>query len=231
MPTISDNDLVLRTRQGDADAYGALVLRHQNAVFNVCLRLLGEPREAEDLTQDAFIRGYRHLDSFDNQRPFGPWIRRIATNLCLNHLKRRKLPTTALMDELDHSFSSSELDPVRALVRNEQDRMVREAILSLPPHYRAVIELRHFQDLSYAEIAETLQIPLSDVRSHLYRARKALKKVVENRSQKPEVRGQKPEVGSQKPEVRGQSGGGRKANVDQGRPKQINRRQNLTLGT
>ena len=202
MPTISDNDLVLRTRQGDADAYGALVLRHQNAVFNVCLRLLGEPREAEDLTQDAFIRGYRHLDSFDNQRPFGPWIRRIATNLCLNHLKRRKLPTTALMDELDHSFSSSELDPVRALVRNEQDQMVREAILSLPPHYRAVIELRHFQDLSYAEIAETLQIPLSDVRSHLYRARKALKKVVENRSQKPEVRGQKPEARGQRSERR-----------------------------
>ncbi|NOX60512.1 MAG: sigma-70 family RNA polymerase sigma factor [Chloroflexi bacterium] len=176
MAALSDNDLVQRTRQGDADAYGALVLRHQNAVFNVCLRLLGDAREAEDLAQDAFIRGYRHLDSFDNQRPFGPWIRRIATNLCLNHLKRRKPPTTSLMDELDHTQPSSQSDPVRALVRDEQERMVREAILSLPPHYRAVIELRHFQDLSYAEIAETLHLSLSDVRTHLYRARKALKK-------------------------------------------------------
>ena len=169
-----DNELIERTRQGDHDAYGALVRRYQTAVFNVCLRLLGNPRAAEDLAQETFLRGFRHLDSFDNQRPFSPWIRRIATNLCLNHLKRRQLSTMTLSEELDRPKSHRETDPVQVLIRREQEQAVRKAILTLPPHYRAVVELRHFQELSYAEIAETLQLPLSDVRSHLYRARKAL---------------------------------------------------------
>ena len=86
----SDRSLVLRTRQGDDEAYGDLVSRHQNPVFNVCYRLMGERREAEDMSQDAFIRAYARLDTFDVERPFGPWIRRVATNVCLNRIKKFK---------------------------------------------------------------------------------------------------------------------------------------------
>jgi RNA polymerase sigma factor (sigma-70 family) len=84
----SDGYLVVRTRRGEIEAYSTLVQRHQSLVFNVCYRLLGERTEAEDLTQDTFIRAYHRLGSFDETRSFAPWIRRVATNLCLNHLRR-----------------------------------------------------------------------------------------------------------------------------------------------
>ena len=174
MPDPSDRDLVRRTREGEQDAYGSLVRRYQSSVFSVCLRLLGHRREAEDLAQEAFIRGYQRLDSFDNERPFGPWIRRVAANLCYNHLKRHNPPSFPLLDELDTPLISTTDDPAQTQLQNEKIETLRQAILMLPPHYRAVIELRHYQELSYVEISETLQIPLSDVRSHLYRARKAL---------------------------------------------------------
>ena len=82
----SDRDLILRARRGETEAFGELVRRTQTAVFNVCYRLTGERREAEDMAQETFIRAYERLGTFDLERPFLPWVRRVAANLCLNHL-------------------------------------------------------------------------------------------------------------------------------------------------
>ncbi len=170
----SDRSLVLQTRQGDDEAYGDLVSRHQNPVFNVCYRLMGERREAEDMSQDAFIRAYERLDTFDVERPFGPWIRRVATNVCLNRIKKFKPGQYQLDDEFDEPIDRRNPGPEGQRIRVEREIAVRCAIVELPPQYRAVIELRHFQDLTYVEISETLGIPMSDVKSHLYRARREL---------------------------------------------------------
>ncbi len=169
-----DRALVLRTRRGEVEAFGELVRRYQTSVFNVCYRLLGERREAEDLAQETFIRAFQRLDTFDAGRPFGPWIRRVAANLCINHM-RRNLPHFL---ELDERRSPSPADfigqPETDHERAEQQTAIRTAVLELSPPHRAVIELRHFQDMSYAEIASALGIPISQVKSHLFRARKAL---------------------------------------------------------
>lgn len=175
----SDRALVLRVRRGEDEAYGELVRRYQRSVFNVCYRLLGERREAEDLTQEAFLRAYQRLDTYDETRPFGPWVRRVAANLCLNHLSRRRPPQMPLDDEFDLPQEGGSVDPEASRVRAERAEAVRQAVLALPPHYRAVIELRHFQGLRYAEIAEALGLPLSDVKSHLYRARRELARRLE----------------------------------------------------
>src|SRR5690349_23941862 len=90
MPDPSDQDLVRLTRAGQPEAFGDLVRRYQASVFNVCYRLLGERASAEDLAQEAFIRAHARLAQYDLARPFGPWIRRVAANLCLNHLADRK---------------------------------------------------------------------------------------------------------------------------------------------
>lgn len=84
----TDRDLAIRARRGDAEAFGELVRRYQGSVFNVCYRLLGERREAEDMAQEAFIRAYGRLETFDADRPFGPWIRRVAANACFNRLQQ-----------------------------------------------------------------------------------------------------------------------------------------------
>src|SRR3989304_10198768 len=99
MDEASDRQLVARTRGGEADAFGELVGRYQNSVFNVCYRLLGDPAEAEDLAQEAFLRAFRRLASFDAERPFGPWMRRVAANLCLNMLQQRRPTPAAPGDE------------------------------------------------------------------------------------------------------------------------------------
>lgn len=172
----SDHQLVLRALQGDTQAYGHIVQRYQNSVFNVCYRMMGERRDAEDQAQEAFIRAYERLASFDVSRSFGPWIRRVATNLCLNALQKNAPVRLPLDDEHDLPQKSSAINPEKAQQQTETAAAIRHAILELPPHYRAVIELRHKQGLSYKEIAATLNIPLSDVKSHLFRARKLLAK-------------------------------------------------------
>jgi RNA polymerase sigma-70 factor (ECF subfamily) len=174
MPDPSDQALVHETRGGDIEAYGAVVRRYQTSVFNVCYRMLGERREAEDLTQETFVRAYQRLNTYDPARPFGPWIRRIAANMCLNHLKRNRRIWLPLDDEHDLPDAGPGVDLATAVEEKVDRSRIRDAIQALPPHYRAVIELRHFQGLSYEETARALSLPLSDVRSHLYRARQLL---------------------------------------------------------
>jgi RNA polymerase sigma-70 factor (ECF subfamily) len=180
---LADGRLATLVGDGHPDAYGELVRRHQTAVYNVAYRLVGEREEALDLAQEAFVRAYHLLAAFDPARPFGPWINRIVTNLALNGLARRRIPTISL-DTEDSALAAGALpdysaEPERLYLRGEHQARLRQAILALPPIYRAVIELRHFQECSYEEIAATLAIPLSDVKSHLFRARRRLRQWLE----------------------------------------------------
>jgi RNA polymerase sigma-70 factor, ECF subfamily len=170
MSAPTDRDLIQRARRGDAEAFGELVTRHQTSVFNVCYRMLHERADAEDMMQETFLRVRDRLNIFDSERLFGPWIRRVAVNVCLNRLESQHA-VAELDDERDADKSQSPESQVEVHERSEQ---IRGALASLPGHYRAVIELRHYQELSYAEIAAELKIPLSDVKSHLFRARKIL---------------------------------------------------------
>lgn len=166
----SDRDLILAARRGQVEAYGELVRGHQTDVFNVCHRILRERREAEDMTQETFLRAYDRLQTFDPERPFGPWIRRVAANVCLNHLETYR--ATAELDE-ERDADQGER-PEATVERHERSHRIHAAVAALPARYRVVIELRHFQELSYDEISSELGIPLSDVKSHLFRARKLL---------------------------------------------------------
>ena len=170
MNALSDRDLIQRARRGDAEAFGDLVTRHQASVFNVCYRILHERTEAEDMAQETFIRAHERLGTFDEDRPFGPWVRRVAANVCLNHIESQRV-TMELDEERDADES---LRPEAQAEVRERSEQIRSALASLPARFRVVIELRHYQELSYDEIAVELNIPLSDVKSHLFRARKIL---------------------------------------------------------
>jgi RNA polymerase sigma-70 factor, ECF subfamily len=174
MDSPTDRILAERAKRKDAESYGELVARYQTSVFNVCYRLMGERRAAEDMAQEAFIRAYQRLRTFDPARPFGPWIRRVAANLCLNQLAIHPLPVVSLEDEHDEPTQVESENPELQLEQTQNAEAIRAALLELPAHYRAVIELRHFQEMSYDEIASVLKLPVSDVKSHLFRARKQL---------------------------------------------------------
>lgn len=189
MSEADERDLVKRAQSGDIDAFGVLVRAHQSAVFNVAYRMIGSRHDAEDVAQEVFLRAFRAFGRFDPERPLRPWLKRIASNLSLNWLQSSQIRTTGVVtdmhfpgqDELTmDSFAQSKPLPEQALIRQETAAQLRAAILQLPPHYRAVIELRHFQNLSYDEMAETLERSLSNVKSDLYRARKRLAELLSN---------------------------------------------------
>jgi RNA polymerase sigma-70 factor (ECF subfamily) len=174
MNEASDLLLVQRTRGGDVNAFGELVQRYQASVFSVCYRLLGDSAEAEDLAQEAFLRAFRRLGSYDEERPFGPWMRRVAANLCLNALQQRRPPPSELDDEIDEVPGDPGEMPERAGDRAELAQRVRTGLLRLPDSYRAVIELRHYQDMRYDEMAAALGIGVGEVRTRLFRARRMM---------------------------------------------------------
>lgn len=174
MGDVRDGDLVGRVRAGDLEAYGDLVERYQSSVFGVCYRLMGERQAAEDMSQEAFLRGYDRLDTFDADRPFGPWIRQVAANLCLNELKRARLLTVPILEETDRRTSSPLRGPEQTQLQREHRQTVQEAIQDLPANYRAAIELRHFHDMSYRDIGRAMGWSEGEVKTNLYRARQEL---------------------------------------------------------
>jgi RNA polymerase sigma-70 factor (ECF subfamily) len=190
MAQANEFDLLNRAKQGDEAALAALVHRYQTAVFNVAYRLLGSRQDAEDAAQEAFVRAFQSLGAFDAERPFAPWIKRITANHCLNRLEAAKIrPFVPEADLSGPGETAVTLDnwpqpnptPEQVLLAQEQSGHIRTAIAALPPGYRMAIELRHFQQLSYEEMAVVLERPLSSVKSDLFRARKMLAEKLKER--------------------------------------------------
>jgi RNA polymerase sigma-70 factor, ECF subfamily len=175
---IDERNLVQRAAGGDQEAFEALVHVHQEGVFNVALRMLGNRQDAEDAAQDAFVRAFRSLDRFDPRYPPGPWLKKIAVNVCLNRLERR--PDLALDEEGGSIGNDPAPGPASQAETRELSTRIRSELVRLPPRYRAAIELRHFQGLDYAEMAEALGRPLSDVKSDLFRGRRLLAKLLQD---------------------------------------------------
>jgi RNA polymerase sigma-70 factor (ECF subfamily) len=153
-------------------------------VYNVALRITRDPDAARDCAQDAFIRAYRALHQYDPSYPFGPWIFRITTNASLNFIQRGR-GREITVEELPERAEPPEAGPELTAVSREEVQEVLDAMAELPPAYRAALTLRHMQQLSYQEVADSLGIPLGTVKTHLHRARAALKaKLAERRGKR-----------------------------------------------
>ncbi len=169
---VTDRGLAERIQRGDQDAFAELIRLHQSAVFNVAYRVLGNVHDAEDAAQETFVRAWRFFDKFDAERALAPWLKRICVNVCINRIETNR-PLLPLDDDLPQPPDPNP-GPESLLLQRGLEGRLRAELTRLPPRYRAAIELRHFQDLSYEEIAAALNRPLSDVKSDLFRARKLL---------------------------------------------------------
>lgn len=167
--------LIQAAQAGDKEAFAELVRRYQGRIYNMALRMAGDPQTAADLAQESFLRAYAALPRFDVTRPLAPWLYKITTNLCRNWLARRRLPTESLDEPVPREVPDESLEPGRLVERRELADRIRREIAKLPLEHRLVVELRHFGGLSYDEIARTLDIPLSDVKSRLFRGRRKLR--------------------------------------------------------
>lgn len=163
-----DAALVRRSVAGDTEAFGLLVTRYQNQMYTVALRMLGNPEDARDVTQDAFIKAYRQLATFDTSCRFFSWMYRIVINECFNLIRSRRP-----QEPLNVAISGVG-NPFEATLAAERHAHIEAALQRLTPEYRAVVVLRHFAGQSYGEIAATLSIPEKTVKSRLYTARQLL---------------------------------------------------------
>lgn len=164
---LDDDELIDRCRQGDSRAYSDLVSRYRTRTWAVCLQITGNRDDAEDALQDALTAAWQNIDRFRGTARFSTWLHRIAANAALATVRRRR---EVAVDEIDLGAHSGPSVAERVV---DVDA-VRQALAALPEEYRAAVVLREYADLSYAEIAEHLGIPVQTVRSRINRARTRL---------------------------------------------------------
>jgi RNA polymerase sigma-70 factor (ECF subfamily) len=165
-----DLALVARCRAGDTTAFEPIVERYQRVLYTVALRMLGNADQANDVAQNAFVKAFQKLDTFDPTRRFFSWIYRILVNECLNVRRDGRSHEPIPLDLAEAGGRS----PVDLFEHAERRRRVQAAILALPLEYREVVVLRHFADMSYEEIGDTLDVPAKTVKSRLHTAKARL---------------------------------------------------------
>ena len=179
----SDEELAAKAVGGDKEAYAEIVRRYEKQIFALAYRMLGNREDARDIAQEAFLKAYRALAAFKESSRFSPWLYAIANNLCIDLLRRKgrnnlSLDEPTLEGGVRQVASGAEADPSFELERREVQEQVRKALDGLPEKYKSILVLRHMQELSYEEIAQSLGISLSLVKTHLFRAREAMRKLL-----------------------------------------------------
>lgn len=173
--------LVRRVQSGEAEAFEELVRAHEKTVYNLALRLVGNPQDAEDMAQEAFLKVYRSLPEFRGESKFSVWLYRIVSNVCLDHLRRQgRRPASSLTTE-DEDGEEQQWDvpdesqsPERLLEQKLTREAVQRGLETLPEDQRQILLLREIRGMSYEEIGQTLDLEPGTVKSRIFRARKKL---------------------------------------------------------
>lgn len=183
--TKMEQEYIQKAKQGDPQAFEQLVLKYQDRIYSLVVRIVRDREEALDLAQEAFIKAWQNLDSFQGESSFGTWLHRLATNVCLDHLRkqsrRQEIAVTVSLDEEPSGWSEPmdlSQDPHRILEQNQLQEAVARGLEKLPEHHRKPLVMREVAGLSYQEIAEALELDLGTVKSRIARARMNLRKIL-----------------------------------------------------
>jgi RNA polymerase sigma-70 factor (ECF subfamily) len=174
----SDAELASRAKRGDIDAFGELVERYKERAYMIALGFVGNPDDAMDLSQEAFVKAFKAMRTFKEGSSFYPWFYAVLRNTCFNFLRRRKTRRESSLDAAqEYGFDAVDgrPNPAAILERKELRALVRAEIDNLAPVHKEILLLRHFELLSYKEMAGVLGCPIGTVMSRLYAARQALK--------------------------------------------------------
>ena len=174
-------ELIIRCKAGDREAFAELVRRYQSRIFNFVLRLLHQREEAQDVTQEVFLRVFRSLDRYEPEQPFSAWIYTIANNFCIDLARRRRLKVVPLSGSGERNeaqrieIPDQTGNPELLFMNNEIRQSIERAIAALPHKYKVVTVLRHIQGLSYQEISAITGQPEGTVKAQIFRARRILR--------------------------------------------------------
>ena len=178
----SDMDLITDTLNGNHESFTMLVNRYYASLYWVIYRIVGNSTDADDLTSESLVKAYEKLSSYSNKYAFSTWLFKIASNNCIDFIRKKKNITVSLNDvqyneeggELTMEIKSLDRDPEEEFIRDQKLELLREVVSKLKPHYRTLVEMRYFDEFSYEEIATELQLPLGTVKAKLFRARDLL---------------------------------------------------------
>ncbi|MBD0321698.1 MAG: sigma-70 family RNA polymerase sigma factor [Gemmatimonadetes bacterium] len=189
--SVSDHELVTRAQQGSEKAYRELLGRFQRPVFSIIYRMIRDREQAEDLAQETFVRVFNNIDRYDPRYKFSSWIFKIATNLTIDHIRRKELDTVSIdgsrnavtaeqIEATSITIASPDENPEELLEAKELGEEIETAIGKLRPEYRAAILLRHVDGREYQEIAEILSLPLGTVKTYIHRGRNELREQLQH---------------------------------------------------
>lgn len=183
MESLSDEKLVQLVLDGDREAFSVLISRYERQIYGLAYRLTNNKHEAQDLGQEAFIKIYQSLAKYDPGRPFFSWMYKVASNQCYSLLRKKREADTPLESVIEFipDDNPEETSPELFILKKESQDNVRSALASLPEKYRLALILRFMEDMSYQEIANTMDISLSAVESRIHRGKKLLLKSFQQR--------------------------------------------------
>ena len=179
----------LAKEQGDQKAYAELMKRYKKPLYHTILKMVRNVDDAEDLTIEAFAKAFKSLHKFKKDYTFSTWLFRIATNNCIDFIRKKKLETTSISssfrddngDDVGMDIKDINLNPQEEAIKSQKVEIMQVIITKLPPKYQTLVNLRYFRELSYEEIAEELQAPLGTVKAQLHRARELLYDLVKDK--------------------------------------------------
>jgi RNA polymerase sigma-70 factor, ECF subfamily len=181
---LTDEQLVEMAITENPDAFGVIVSRWERKIFALCYGMLSREDEAKDAAQETFIAAFRNLKNFRGDAKVSSWLHRIAVNQCLTTKRRAKTRSESFLDDEENAedrvfVAPTNLQPSKTTEQSERLRQVRQAVSSLPVELRQIIVMKEFEEMTFQEISETLDIPLSTVKSRLYTALKQLRMKLE----------------------------------------------------
>ncbi len=183
---MDEQTLIARAKRGDADAFEALVTPYERRLYALCVRMMLVPEDAQDALQEAMLRLWRSLASYEARAGFGTWAYRIAANACLDALRKRKLratPSLEAMMDAGYAPSDPTPSPQQALEADERQRILSGALAELEPDARAALVLRDLQGESYEQVARILRISLGTAKSRIHRAREKIARILREESE------------------------------------------------
>ena len=183
-----DSTIIAAALNGDDRAYQRLMDKYHDAIFNFIYRMVRDREQVEDLTQEAFIKAFASLKSFNEEYAFSTWLYKIATNSSIDFIRKKKLETFSIdkpiaLEESDYTYElpDSTYEPDRKIIQHQRAGLIEEAINQLPEKYKKVIILRHSEERDYSEIAKILKLPIGTVKAHIFRARELLNKYLRDK--------------------------------------------------
>jgi RNA polymerase sigma-70 factor (ECF subfamily) len=186
-----DMVLVNKAVAGDQRAYAELLGRYRDAIYFMLLKMVNNQDDAEDLTIEAFGKAFKNIQQYTPNFAFSTWLFKIATNNCIDFIRKRRGGPTISIDQTNMDreetpihIQADELDPEENMINQQKIRLMREVVQRLKPRYRKLVEMRYFDELSYEEIAESLELPIGTVKAQLFRARELLFNILKSSGHK-----------------------------------------------